>query len=216
LPKQNEKWKQMYSIRLYSTDVNEFLENFNIKLLSNSNIKIKSAFLRGFFDSEGTATITKIFTKLGRPNGYNHKIACVNTNFRIIELCQKLLGDLAMPTIINKYQPKRPNEKLVYQLVLRRSKNNYIKFANLVGFSIVRKQGKLLQIINNYSFTASNEILGPYSYAMSLRAKFGYGEKKILRILKARYSNLPITRGAIRGWIIKGSKPRVLAYAVEP
>jgi len=91
-------------------------------------------FLRGLYDAEGSVTSEK-----------NHRIECGMTNQKYIRLVMELLE-------VKGYQPRlyktknKGKRKYIYKIVLS-SLDDLIKFANEVGFSIQRKQRRLLYLI---------------------------------------------------------------------
>ena len=91
-------------------------------------------FLRGLYDAEGSVSSEK-----------NHRIECGMTNQKCIRLVMELLE-------IKGYQPRfyktknKGKNKYIYKIVFS-SLDDLIKFANEVGFSIRRKQRRLLHLI---------------------------------------------------------------------
>lgn len=134
-----EKWRAQYITRLCSKEACDFIfsfgkfkkENWRIpELIKNSNIKIKSAFLRGFFDSEG-----EIDKKIGR-------VGATSMNFKGLQEIGKLLIDLGIKYTIIKKKDIRPNSHQKYVLRLN-DKKSIALFDKHIGFTIKRKQAIL-------------------------------------------------------------------------
>ena len=88
--------------------------------------KIKSKFLRGFFDSEGSVDIIE----------HRRQIVLTQNNKKMLLQIKSLLIDLG---IQSKYYKKNfGSDKLIISLV-----DNLEKYYNLIGFSIRYKQDKL-------------------------------------------------------------------------
>jgi intein-encoded DNA endonuclease-like protein len=119
-----------------SKDAAEFLADFDVHKIQTSSAEIKCAFLKGLFDSEGSVS--------------KDSVIFYNSNFRIIELVYNLLTDLGIEPKINHYKAKSLSGKEIsYSRVCIYKKDSLRKFANLVGFSIVRKADKLRALVEN-------------------------------------------------------------------
>jgi len=88
-----------------------------------------------------------------------------------------------------------------FRFTLKESKDNFLKFRNLIGFSIKRKEEKLEAIINSY---------------LTYRSKWGNLKSEVLEFgkdncytkIRKRYDFLP--KGTIDRWLyVKNSYPRI-------
>lgn len=137
---------------MHSRIIVVFASNFDINEIKNSSKEAKAAFLRGFFDSEGSSYV---MIKYGVTN---RKIEICNNDLQLIKFCKKLLAELGIKTrkIDIRYRSERilKGRKLppftFYRLTLRENVENFKKFRNLIGFSIKRKQDNLDEIITSY------------------------------------------------------------------
>jgi len=105
---------------------------------------------RGFFDAEGWADV----------KGY--RIAADNTSPDIINLFKKLLGKLGIDCRTRRYRQEevfisprtgkvyRRNSEFIMRLVIYEEKENIMKFAEKVGFTIARKQAALMELLRKH------------------------------------------------------------------
>ena len=139
----NPKWSMQYSIDLYSTlackDVLSY-GRFNTdewkvpkEIIDSNDAKIIGNFLRGFYDSEGHVN----------PKAYHLKATTSNkAGFSDILY---LLKKLKIHYITGFKKHKNPKYKLGYEVFVTGS-NSYKIFKRYIGFSIKRKQDKLLKL----------------------------------------------------------------------
>jgi intein-encoded DNA endonuclease-like protein len=104
-------------------------------------------FLRGFFDSEGSVIAT----------GNSIRVEACNYNREVLEFCQELLNELGIHSKI--YKTKRKGQPVVirgkqyhytsdlFTLKIYRIESVY-RYMSEVGFTIPRKQDKLLNFLN--------------------------------------------------------------------
>lgn len=132
----NKKWNAQYITRLCSKEACDFInsigqfkkENWKIpEIIKNSDTDIKTAFLRGFFDSEG-----EIDKKSWR-------VGVTSMNLEGLKQIGKLLESLGMRYTIIKSKDNRPNTHQKYRLRIHDKKSIKL-FNNLIGFTIKRKQ----------------------------------------------------------------------------
>ena len=106
-------------------------------------------FLRGMYDSEGSVDYTA------------KTIHLYNQNKKLLQLCKSLLLDLGIECNSLRVCIKKgkrvtfPNNKKyttkrnMYELIIGK-RENLIKFRDIIGFNIKRKQNKLIKSINSY------------------------------------------------------------------
>jgi intein-encoded DNA endonuclease-like protein len=139
-----------YGYKVYSKALYDFL-NKPIQAHEGIIKKFPQHFLRGFFDSEGCVSY-------GNPNGKRSKetqIGASNTDLQLLKFCQHLLAEFfhinshiylsqqegKVYRIVNKLAQR---QKALYVLVIK-DNDSKIKFAKHIGFTIKRKQTKLVR-----------------------------------------------------------------------
>ena len=90
---------------------------------------------RGFFDAEGSV------------NCNHYYIVACNTNRRIINLFEELLTKLGIDC--RTYQRRKNDKFIIYLTIL--GKENILKFAEEVGFTIARKRLELQRLLQKYN-----------------------------------------------------------------
>ena len=137
-------YRNVWNVWSYSLVVAKCLKNFDTKDLLINSEKIKSSFLKGIFDAEGSVDI----------NG--KKIIFVNTSKNIINLVESLLKSLKIKSKVYIRHSKvrfiegRMLVPSSYFIIQIGSKENLKLFYEKIGFSIKRKQNGLKNIINSY------------------------------------------------------------------
>ena len=140
--KKNEKpyfecyltWK---SAKEFIVDLIKEREEVPKTVINSKNKKIKSMFIKGFYDSEGSI-IDNPKGKVIR--GYNTKIIILNQ----IKKMMVELGFNESRTILRKHDNRSKN-KPVYAIIIS-TKEGFKRFYDLIGFTINRKQ----QILDNW------------------------------------------------------------------
>ena len=131
--------KLQYVSYIDSKEASLFLKKFNLYSLLNESEMVRSAFLKGFFDSEGYAALEDI------------KVQCSNINRMTIILVKKLLNSLSIDSRINFSKTRKIGNyeagKMVYILSLYKQKS-VLDYYNKIGFSIGRKQRRLEGQVN--------------------------------------------------------------------
>lgn len=145
-----EKYNDIYKVELGSKYVSKFLKNFDINKIKTSSKKCKKMFLRGMYDSEGCVSFYKY------TNGVIRAISITNNNKQLLQLCKNLLTDLDIESNNIRIESKKGDKhgygyykKNHYGFTINK-KENFIKFKDLVSFSIKRKRNILIKIINSY------------------------------------------------------------------
>jgi hypothetical protein len=132
-----------YRVILYSKIIFNILQNYIKELnknILNSQKKYQIAFLEGLYDSEGSVSFNYY-------KGYANKvISFCNTNKTIIDLVQNILNNYKIQTHL--IQEKLNSGKKCYYIKIYKQEN-FIKFYNLINFSIRYKQNKLEKISNS-------------------------------------------------------------------
>ena len=92
---------------------------------------------RGFFDAEGSVSSD------------NYCVVACNTNRRIINLFEELLTKLGIDHKTNQRHQKGKSKPIIYLTIL--GKENILKFAEEVGFTIARKRLELQRLLQKYN-----------------------------------------------------------------
>jgi hypothetical protein len=127
----------LHSARIYSSIVCYLIKCFNIKLLEAESTKNKVTFLRGLYDSEGSAHIGK------QPNGQRRKtpeISFVNENKQLVDIVFNLLLSFNINPKIYSDKGSSFNPDGIYYRIRIFERESVINFFKLIGFSIKRKQ----------------------------------------------------------------------------
>lgn len=144
------------------------------------------------------------FKKEGKLHCYSadRKIEICNTNYKLLLFCKNLLEELNISTrkIDKRIRGTREiNGRILkpftfYRFTLSEGKDNFIKFKQMVGFSIERKRKKLEGLINSYLPTKSKWGL--------LRLEV-LRDRKVMKYteLRNKYKYLP--KSTIDRWLYK-------------
>lgn len=149
-----EKWSQskckiifyrdVWQVWSYSLVIARCLKDFDSSNLLNLDDNIKSSFLRGIFDAEGSVDIS------------SKKIVFANSSISIIKLVQCLLKNIDIESNIHRrergirfIEGRKLPPSICYIVQINRRKNLNL-FYNKVGFSIKRKQEKLKELLVSY------------------------------------------------------------------
>lgn len=135
-PQRGKGTKDIYGIRLRSKDVFEFLSNFDLDILLESDEQIKSMFLKGLFDSEGSVSKTK----------KSRTIRIGMCNIKIIKLAKNLIESLGIKC--GKIHVRKVLDYKPLYLFCISSKESLKRYRDCIGFSIKRKQERLDNLIS--------------------------------------------------------------------
>jgi len=186
----------LWRVLLHSRFVVKFLNNLDYRSIRNLQVEFKCAFLKGMYDSEGSAYYT---AKIGVRN---RKVEICSTNLKLMLFCKNLLKELSIKT--NKIDKRVRQTRILkgrklprtifYRFQLSENKENFILFRDLINFSIVRKQKQLDKIINSYMHPNRNKWL-PFKHEVLLKRKQGYTYSQLI------YDYNFIPRGVLEHWI---------------
>jgi len=147
--------KGCYQIRIYGKSIVKFIEkNFSeIKKARNTEIPLKilksendvlASFIKGFYDAEGYAT-----SKRGIGLGINNK--------KMAEQLRLSLLRFGIIASLHKYDNKRNPYSDNPRFTVDISDNESLKlFSKLIGFSLKKKQEKIMALIKNRKHIRSN------------------------------------------------------------
>lgn len=120
-----------------SIEASRFLDSFDLNLLLDAREEIKSAFLKGFFDSEGSVS-------------KKSSVVVYNTDEKILKFVEKLLKSLDIYTDLHYKRVKSfDRKKDIDYFWLHINKDNRLNYYNKIGFSIQRKQDMLQNLVNH-------------------------------------------------------------------
>ena len=132
-----------------------------MKSFSTQQKKLNTVFLRGVFDSEGSAYFKKDYERSDR------KIELCNTDLDLMFFCKNLLLELGIHS--RKIDKRIRKERILkgrklpltifYRFTLKENKDNLKLFRDLIGFSIERKQKNLEKMIDSYIYPNRNKWL---------------------------------------------------------
>jgi len=109
----------------------------------------KKAWLQGFFDSEGSAILTK--TNRG-DNCFSRKVLFTSSDSGLLIKAKRYLFKIGIDSRIRpqSFGTGHLGTKPMYSLILNSSKKNYKSFLDSVSSNIKRKQKKIEWIIDSY------------------------------------------------------------------
>jgi intein-encoded DNA endonuclease-like protein len=166
-----------------------------LRTLKSTTQGEKASWLRGFFDSEGNVLIHKL------PTGercYERRIAMYNTNIDTLNTASSYLDALGMSSHIRAMKNGEGHwgTKVVYELRLRCSKENFDLFRTSIGSNIARKQKVIEAIPSTYSLLSHKE------YSRKAQIKGAAVKRK-----KTLENTLPLVVAHIKTLIDSGTKP---------
>lgn len=129
-------WRKLYIVNALSEEFYEYLKQ-GWSMHRDVIERCPEDFLMGLFDSEGGVYV----------NGRQKDVRLTNTNRELIFYTQELLKKLGISALI--YEEIRNKYRTCYHLLIRRYED-IIKFAKRVGFTIKRKEEKLLVIVSEF------------------------------------------------------------------
>jgi intein-encoded DNA endonuclease-like protein len=144
-PQRGMRTKDVHIMRLRSKDAYEFLSDFDLDNLLESDDKIKSRFLKVFYDSEGSV-----------PKNKKARSIFVDViNLRITTLVRKLLKSMKI-NLSNLQEANATHNQKYYYFHICSTKSLEL-FRDKIGFSIQRKQDRLINLLNQ--LPSSEEII---------------------------------------------------------
>ncbi len=145
------------------------------EILKSENLKIKSSFLRGFFDSEGTPRVKK--------KGSSAIQVCSGNKASILVIKETLLNDFNIEMKVEE----RDNEFIVlYSERYKDIKN----FSDMINFTIKRKKDKLKLALENYKRKGLRHYNKEFKEKVLELYNKGYGTIEIGRISNFPYTNI--------------------------
>jgi intein-encoded DNA endonuclease-like protein len=126
--------KDVYWVRLRSKDAYEFLNSFDLNQLKKAPKEVKSMFLRGFFDGDGSVC---------------KAIHIGVTNKETITLANRLLKSLGIKSGHIHTKPTIFGTPFHHFIIA--SAKSLQRFQEKVGFSIKRKQDRLVALVQSKS-----------------------------------------------------------------
>jgi intein-encoded DNA endonuclease-like protein len=151
----------LWCVLLHSRSAVKFLKKFDYHIIVNCSQDIKCAFLKGFYDSEGSAYYHE------KTGVRNRKIELCNTNLELLTFCKNLLQVCGIKTLKIGERIRKEREikgrklkpTIFFRFHLAENIENLKLFKNLIGFSIMRKQKNLEKMIDSYIHPDRNKWL---------------------------------------------------------
>jgi intein-encoded DNA endonuclease-like protein len=137
-------YRNVWHVWSYLLSIARCLRDFDLSNLFGLDDNIKSSFLRGIFDAEGSVDVQ------------SKKIVFANKSVKIIKMVSNILESFKIePKVYIRNSKIRfiDNRKLLpssYFVIQISSKENLKLFYESIGFSIKRKQERLENLINSY------------------------------------------------------------------
>lgn len=138
------KIRHVFDASLFSADAVRFIHGLGIafgnklrswripSLVLKGNEEIRSGFLSGFFDSEGSVRVP-------------YEIMCYSTNYQGLVQVSLLLKRFRIPNQISSYAFRNKNWSDIHILKIKREHSN--EFTNKVNFQLPRKRKVLKKLI---------------------------------------------------------------------
>ncbi len=184
----------LWRVELHSRQIVKLLKNLDYRLIVNEHSEVKCSFLKGFYDSEGSAYYQE------KTGVRNRKIELYNTDLELLTICKNLLEELGIKTreIDKRFRDIRLLKgrtlpiTICCRITLRENKENFIRFRNLIGFSIKRKIDILDKLIDSYLMYRS-KWKNLREEVLKLHSQKSYSE------LRKQFKFIP--KGTIDRWI---------------
>jgi len=197
----NPKWKDYFHFS--SRKIYSYLEKYNPKInnelprfIKKGNLRVKSAFLKGFFDAEGNVDIRSVKRKDGRTDVIRH-VKGFSNNTKMLNEIKQILSTFDIKSKI--FRGKKNN----YYICIWNYRSLKI-FNENIGFVIKRKQLSLEKALNSYKEIQTRWNFETYKKVMNLGKTKGIGAKKIKQELSRNGFNIP--QPTIEAWIYGKSK----------
>lgn len=110
----------------------------------------KAMWLRGLFDSEGNANLCPSNVSAG---SFNRRVSMYSTELETLRRAEAYLRDLKIETKdlrAMRSSASHKGKKTVYELKLKCGRENFVRFATVIGSNIQRKQSTLNAIPLSY------------------------------------------------------------------
>lgn len=145
------------------------------KQILESSLEIKSNFLKGLFDSEGTIRLKR--------KGHAYLQICSGNNCSLLKVRDLLKKDFDIDLKIGY---NNVNVMVLYSENYKNIKNYY----NKIGFSIKRKQEKLLYCLSTYKRKGLRKYNKEFKLKVLGLLKEGYSTREIGKMLNFNYTNI--------------------------
>jgi len=153
LPSRHTNWNDKWQARICSKAVYNDILNYNQfmtynwsvppEILKSSN-QIKAKFLMGFFDSEGNVDVE------------NRRIHAISINLIGLKEIKSLLESIGIMSKIKTRKKTIGNRKISCTVNIQDRKSVEL-FYKFIGFSIKRKQERVIKLINKYKMWKSTK-----------------------------------------------------------
>lgn len=190
LSKKNSKWKDAYvlSSRPLFKRLQEHKEK-KVPAFVLSSDEMKAAFLKGLFDAEGNVDIHNVKSR----NVVERHVRCFSNDTELLEQSKRMLFELGIKSMIHRSKGNN------FCLTIWGYKS-LLKFNELIGFTIQRKQNSLNNAIAGYKQIQTQWGTEVRNIAVGLNKK-GIGPVGVKYELAAMGHNVP--KPTIEYWIYK-------------
>lgn len=193
LSKKNPNWRDCYKMcsRILYKNLSLYLPDHKVlpKFIVEGTLKIKAAFISGFFDAEGGVSIGWIKSR----KAVDRRIYCYNNEISILKTIQNYLNDIDIKGFIIADQN-------CYALNIWGFSSCTI-FRRDIGFKIERKKDKLNKLIDSYKsiHIRGNEMI--YNMVINLANDANDNIKEIKQ--KLLDQGITLSNQTIEKWISK-------------
>lgn len=156
-----------------------------VKTYTQNTKEEKAMWIRGLFDSDGNANLSKV------KNGWSRKVAIYSTKTELLEKICLFLDDLGIGTKIyaKKNGSTHYGKKPMFELKVKDGRDNFSKFYSIVGSSILRKQKTLKAICESYVDHDYCKKAQSISAARKRDRALNERLPKLLEVIKTRIEN---------------------------
>lgn len=188
----NENWKDFYclSSRPLFRELKEFSDKKIPEFIKDSNLNVKAAFIKGFFDAEGNVDIHVIKSR----NEMQRHLRCFSNDLNLLKGIGILLKDFEIKSFIGKYKVK------AYCLTIW-GYNSLFAFKRNIGFVINRKSSLLEKAVSSFKEIQVQWNEKIYEAVMRMRQEENIGAEKIKN--KLSDLGLSVPKPTIEAWIYK-------------
>ncbi len=202
--KELEKWsglkakywvnkEEEHEVNLYSVDAARIIDKFDLNKILKWKKEFQFQFMKGLFDSDGGV----VGENLDNRRYAKRWVHLSNNNLILIYLVKKIFNKMKIKYFIDKrIHSGFGSKKWQYEIKIYNLKDMF-KYYKKIGFSIKRKQDKLINVINSYDYYP----LEMFNKAKELHKKIGF--RKVAKELK-------VNPEIVYGWLFKNNQKQIL------
>ncbi len=180
-------------VNLYSVDAARIIDKFNLNKILNWKKEFQFEFMKGLFDSDGGVTGGNLDNRKYAKRWVHFS----NNNLMLLRLVKWVFKKMKIKySISRRIKSGFGSKKWQYQMQIYNLKDMFKYYKN-IGFSIKRKQNKLIKVINSYDYYP----LEMFNKAKKLHKKMGF--RKVAK-------ELNLNPGIVYGWLFKNNQKQIL------